>query len=93
MGKLLRVIAVVSQLVSAGAAGALEPAVIGAEEVQALLARDPKALLVDVRGADEYVDAHLPRAVHIPAGEVGASGARLPRDRKAAIVFYCRGMG
>ena len=80
-------------LLSASAASAAEPAVIGADEVQALLARDRTALVVDERSADEYADAHLPRAVHIPAAEVRSSGARLPRDRKAAIVFYCRGMG
>ncbi len=72
---------------------AAAPTVIEAAEVQAALARDRRAVVVDVRTADEYADAHLPRAINIPAVEMKASGARLPRDRAAPLIFYCRGAG
>ncbi len=89
----MRTLWLVAMALVAPAARAAEPAVIDAAEVQALLARDRTAVVIDVRTADEYADAHLPRAINIPAAEVGASRARLPRDRKAPIVFYCRGVG
>lgn len=72
---------------------AAAPTVIEAAEVQAALARDRRVVVVDVRTADEYADAHLPRAINIPAVEMRASGARLPRDRAAPLIFYCRGAG
>lgn len=72
---------------------AAAPTVIEAAEVQAALARDRRVVVVDVRTADEYADAHLPRAINIPAVEMKASGARLPRDRAAPLIFYCRGAG
>ncbi len=73
--------------------GAAQPAVVGAAEVQATLARDPRAVVVDVRTADEYADAHLPRSINIPAVEMKASAARLPKDRGTRLIFYCRGVG
>ncbi len=89
----VRLLWIAAMVVAAPAARAAEPGVIGAADVQALLARDRTAVVIDVRTADEYADAHLPRAINIPAAEVAASRARLPRDRKVPLVFYCRGVG
>lgn len=75
-----------------GVGAAAEPSVIGAAEVQTL-SRDGRAVIVDVRTAEEYADARLPRAINIPAVEMRASGARLPKDRATPLVFYCRGAG
>ncbi len=91
--KRIRLLWLAAMVLGAPAARAAEPAVIGAADVQALLARDRTAVVIDVRTADEYADAHLPHAINIPAAEVKASRARLPRDRRTAIVFYCRGFG
>ncbi len=88
-----RLLWIAAMVLASPAARAAEPVVIGAADVQALQARDRTALVIDVRTADEYADAHLPRAINIPAAEVKASRARLPRDRRTAIVFYCRGFG
>jgi rhodanese-related sulfurtransferase len=41
----------------------------------------------------EFEQAHLPRAVNIPADQMRAEAARLPKDKSTAIVFYCRGSG
>lgn len=87
------VLASVVVVLSTPGIGAAEPSVIGATEVQAALASDRRTVVVDVRTADEYADAHLPRAINIPAVEMKASGARLPRDRATPLVFYCRGAG
>ncbi|MFD1773776.1 rhodanese-like domain-containing protein [Paenibacillus rhizophilus] len=47
-------------------------------------------VLVDVRDARSYEEAHLPGAVSLPSGYLGRSGApELPRDR--ALVVYCWG--
>ncbi len=85
--------ALLALALSIPAVGAAAPAVIGAAEVQAALASDRRTVVVDVRTADEYADAHLPRAINIPAVEMRASAARLPRDRATPLVFYCRGAG
>ena len=45
------------------------------------------AVVVDVRGADEYAAGHLPGALHIPADELEQRLGELPPDR--AIVTYC----
>jgi rhodanese-related sulfurtransferase/DNA-binding transcriptional ArsR family regulator len=45
--------------------------------------------VVDVRPADEFRAAHLPRAISIPLDELPARLGDLPPDRE--IVAYCRG--
>ncbi|MBK7579390.1 MAG: rhodanese-like domain-containing protein [Myxococcales bacterium] len=46
------------------------------------------ALLLDVRTPGEYSSGHLPNAVNVPLGELGAKEAGLaPKDRP--IVVYC----
>ena len=44
---------------------------------------------LDVRPAAEYAAGHVAGAVSIPAGELPARLAGLPRDKE--IVAYCRG--
>ena len=93
MRKGVLVLGLVAAALATPGIGAAAPTVIEAAEVQAALARDRRAVGVDVRTADEYADAHLPRAINIPAVEMMASGARLPRDRATPLIFYCRGAG
>lgn len=45
--------------------------------------------VLDVRPAEEYRAGHLPRAVSIPLGELGARLKELRKNRE--IVAYCRG--
>jgi rhodanese-related sulfurtransferase len=61
---------------------------IDAQELLQRLNAD-QVLLLDVRPAEEYQTAHLPRARSIPVTELEARLADLPLDRE--IVAYCRG--
>ena len=45
------------------------------------------ALVVDVRPAQSYQQAHIKGAIHIPLEQVGARFGELPRDKM--IVTYC----
>ncbi len=45
------------------------------------------ATLVDVRAPSFYAGGHIDGAVNIPAGEIEARAAEIPRDRP--VVLYC----
>ncbi|MFO7323610.1 MAG: rhodanese-like domain-containing protein [Chloroflexota bacterium] len=49
--------------------------------------RADEVFLLDVRGATEYREGHLPNAYHIPLGQVAERLDELPRSR--TIVAYC----
>jgi rhodanese-related sulfurtransferase len=75
--------------------------IVAAEEVQKLQAAG--ALLIDTRVAAEYAEGHIKGSVSIPYREKSAKAAnfdasqdefaiaKLPADKKAAIVIYCNG--
>lgn len=46
-------------------------------------------IVVDVRPAAEFAAGHIPGAVSLPPGDVGAGLPRLPQD--SDVVAYCRG--
>jgi rhodanese-related sulfurtransferase len=52
-------------------------------------ARKGEVVVLDVRPAEEYLNAHLPFARSIPLDELRQRLAELPKDR--SIVAYCRG--
>ena len=61
-------------------------AIYTADQLDALLAQ--QAQLVDVLGADEYAEDHIPGAVSMPLKELTESTvARL--DRTRPVVVYC----
>jgi rhodanese-related sulfurtransferase len=84
--------ALLAAFVLAASPAAADIAVVGAEEVHAALARG-EALLVDARPPAEYERAHIVSAINIPAERTKAEAARLPRDKRTPIIFYCRGAG
>lgn len=49
------------------------------------------ALLLDVRGNDEWAAGHAPAARHVPLDELAARVGELPTDRR--IVVVCRSGG
>jgi glyoxylase-like metal-dependent hydrolase (beta-lactamase superfamily II)/rhodanese-related sulfurtransferase len=65
----------------------IEP--IGPEELAALLEGEEPPLVLDVRGAGEYAEAHLAGSLHIPYGELARRLDELPRDR--ALATICKG--
>ena len=44
------------------------------------------ALLIDVRGLDEFAQAHVPGAVPLPLNELVARVDELPRDRQVLVI-------
>ena len=52
----------------------------------------PGALLLDVRGTDEYAEGHIPGAVNIPL-QVLPTKKGLPQDLDTPIFAYCRSGG
>jgi rhodanese-related sulfurtransferase len=66
---------------------AAQPKNISSTQAQALLARDKKIVLLDVRTPEEYREAHLKGALLIPLGEMEKRVREVPRDRP--ILVYC----
>lgn len=79
-------------VLAASPAAPVEITLVDAAEVHAALVRG-QALLVDARSPAEYERAHIVNAINIPAERTKAEAARLPRDRRTPIIFYCRGVG
>jgi rhodanese-related sulfurtransferase len=67
--------------------------IIGADQIAGLMTGEKKASLIDVRSSDEYQAGHIPGAVNIPAERITAEKKRLPKDKTAPLIFYCRGVG
>ena len=67
------------------------------DEVDAATVRDllaeavPVPLLVDVRERDEWVEGHVPGAVHVPRGHLEARIEQVAPDRGHPLVLYCAG--
>jgi len=80
-------------LALAPALGVAQHAVVSAEEVQALRAGKRPAVVIDARSPAEFAQGHIPGALNLPPELVSASVARLPKDKGAPLVFYCRGPG
>ena len=47
-------------------------------------------LVIDVRTASEYQQAHIRQAVNVPFDQIADRIAALAPDREARIVLYCR---
>ena len=56
------------------------------QAAQELLAQG--AVLVDIRGADEYAREHIADAKHIPMEQLNRQG--MPTNEANAVIFHCR---
>jgi hydroxyacylglutathione hydrolase len=54
--------------------------------VDAMLARDQNAVIIDVREPEEYLMGHVPGAINLPQAEIASRLEELPRDRPLMIV-------
>jgi len=72
-------------------AGPTEAPLITAEAVRELLAAGKDAILLDVRGHDEYVGNHIPGAVLFPVGEINQESAAkiIGTNMERPIIVYC----
>jgi hydroxyacylglutathione hydrolase len=57
-------------------------------DVAALAKRAPSVTIVDVRGATEWAEGHIPGALHIPLGYLEDRAAEIPTGRP--IVLQCQ---
>ncbi len=61
---------------------------ITAAEAKALWEKG-EALILDVRGRDEYLAGHIPGALNIHAGRIRQNLDRIPKDRP--VILHCQG--
>jgi rhodanese-related sulfurtransferase len=54
------------------------------------LMNQPGALVLDVREASEFAAGHLPRARHIPLGELDSRVAEIAKFKDKPVVITCR---
>jgi rhodanese-related sulfurtransferase len=66
---------------------------VNAGQVKAWVDGKQKFVLIDARMPEEYGEAHIPRAINIPAEQMMLQKARLPKDKSVPLIFYCRGVG
>jgi len=66
--------------------------VIDVDQMKSKLEGKQKVLVVDSRTFEEYQQGHIPGAINIFANDIKSSSAKLPKEKKAPIIFYCRGM-
>jgi molybdopterin/thiamine biosynthesis adenylyltransferase/rhodanese-related sulfurtransferase len=64
---------------------------LDAAEARELLAGPDAPLLVDVRERDEWVEGHIPGAVHVPRGHLESRIEQVVPDRSRPLVLYCAG--
>ena len=67
-----------------------EPASDGKNVGQALAFDLEKAVLLDVRSADEYASGHLRDACNIPHDRIAEEIAAVAPDKTVQIILYCR---
>ena len=79
--------------ISADAQEAVSGSTITAAELKAMMDRDDKIYLVDVREPNEYEIVNIPGAVLIPKDQFlnGSALEKLPQDRR--IVLHCKSGG
>jgi rhodanese-related sulfurtransferase len=77
-------------LVSVAAAAGYRP--ITAEDLKAAMDANKQVVVVDARSEEEFREGHIPKSINIPPEKLGMIASLLPKDKKALIVFYCRGV-
>ncbi|MBL4575257.1 MAG: rhodanese-like domain-containing protein [Opitutaceae bacterium] len=60
---------------------------ISGEKVQALLRQG--AVLLDVRGKNEFTEGHLPDAVNLPLNQLSEKAGEIIPNRETAVLCYC----
>jgi predicted sulfurtransferase len=66
---------------------------LSAEQLKALLDRKASVVLVDTRTEYEFKQGRIPGSINIPPHKFRVLAEILPADKKAHLVFYCRGAG
>ena len=64
---------------------------VAVEEARSRLARNPQAVLVDVREDHEWLAGHAAQAVHLGKGILERDLEKTVPDPKTEIIMYCGG--
>ncbi len=64
---------------------------INIAEVGQLLEQNPAAILVDVREDREWINGHLPKAIHLGKGVIERDIENTIPDKATVLVLYCGG--
>jgi glyoxylase-like metal-dependent hydrolase (beta-lactamase superfamily II)/rhodanese-related sulfurtransferase len=59
---------------------------VSVQELAAVLAKDPRSVVLDVRGKLEFDTLHMDGAIHIPAPDVRERYSDVPRDRPVYVI-------
>ncbi|MBI5025253.1 MAG: rhodanese-like domain-containing protein [Nitrospirae bacterium] len=65
--------------------------VINAEELKTMIDKKKKVVIVDARTETEYREGHIPGAINIAPEKHKEIEQYLPKNKKRALIFYCRG--
>ena len=65
--------------------GGVQPDFINLEQLVEQITTGKKPLIVDVRSAEEYEEAHIKAAISIPLGEIPMRLAEIPKNRPVAL--------
>lgn len=68
-----------------------EVTVLNTDQLQKMLDKKEKVLLVDARNGAEFKEGHIVTAIHVYDKEMEANKAKFPADKNAPVVFYCNG--
>ncbi|MEG0779508.1 MAG: rhodanese-like domain-containing protein [Oscillospiraceae bacterium] len=92
--KTLTALLLLTLLTGCGATPAATPAdaptVLTATEAKARMDSDDPVVIVDVRTAEEYAEAHIDGAILVPNETIGAEPPALLPDLDAELLLYCR---
>lgn len=64
---------------------------VSLEEARQRLARNPQALLVDVREDKEWADGHAVKAIHLGRGILERDIEKTVPDSSTELILYCGG--
>jgi rhodanese-related sulfurtransferase len=67
--------------------------IIDSAQLRLWITGKSKAVLIDTCSREEYLQAHIPGAISIPADQMNARADSLPKEKNTPIIFYCRGLG
>lgn len=62
-----------------------------AEDLKKMIDKKEKIVVVDSRIVSEYKEAHIPGAINVPEKDMEKEKDKLPKDKGAAVAFYCNG--
>jgi len=64
---------------------------IDVKQMESLIKKEKKLVVIDNRTEFEYSSGHIPGAVNIPQQDFPVIASLLPADKDAPLVFYCGG--